>query len=106
MKQLSALMLAAASLATGCTTSSVLMTGGAREARNADQVTIYLRPPSEPYDSIALITATSTASTSRDGAKLKAIEELRAKAAALGANGLIVAGSDGGSGHATGVFIC
>ena len=82
-----------------CTTSNTLMTGQARAAVPVESVRILTRAPAE-YESIAILSATSTASTSRDGSRMKAIEELRAKAAALGANGLLLAGfsSDGGGG--------
>lgn len=86
-----------------CTTSNALMTGQARPPVSVESVRILTRAPAE-YDTIAILSATSTASTSRDGSRVKAIEELRAKAAALGANGLLLAGFSSDSGG-TGVLV-
>lgn len=84
-----AIMLAA------CTSSDVIMTGDKRPATSPAAVKVYLRHP-ENFDSIALITATSNTTPSRIGNKERALNELKEKAAALGANGIVLTQADGG----------
>lgn len=73
----------------GCTTSGVIMTGGARPARSAAEVKVFLRPPVK-FESIALVTAKSNAAMSREGNRENVVAELQRKAAELGANGILL----------------
>jgi len=92
-------------LITACTTSSVVMTGKARPPIVVEDVQIYLRAPSGKFDSISLIVATSNLTPIRSTNREYAIEELRKKAASLGANGLLLNPNEGSPGPTTGVFV-
>lgn len=103
MKKTIAILLAA--LLAGCTTSSAIMTGQTRAARQAADVKVYLRPPAQ-FESIALVSAMSNAAVSRDGSRENVVAELRKKAGELGANGILLNPTEtGGSTTASGVFI-
>lgn len=78
----------------GCTTSDVIMTGDARRAVPPDSVKMYLRPPAK-FESIGLVTASSNSTPFRSKNKRSALAELRKKAAALGANGILLLQDDG-----------
>ena len=85
-----ALILAALS---GCATSHV-MVGQARPPISPDQVQVYLHPPAGKYVEIALLD-TSSKGTLVVGAQAKTnvvINRLKAEAASLGANGIILQG--------------
>jgi hypothetical protein len=77
----------------GCATSHV-MVGQARPAISPDQVQIYLRPPAGRYDEIALLDTSSKGSFSitAQGKTDAVIERLKAEAAKLGANGILLQG--------------
>lgn len=105
MQKFQLLCLSVAAFLTGCTTSSAIMTGQTRAARQAADVKVYLRPPAQ-FESIALVTAMSNAAVSRDGSRENVVAELRKKAGELGANGILLNPTEtGGSTTASGVFI-
>jgi hypothetical protein len=89
------LLLAVSILLTACTSSDAIMTGDARAKTSPESVRVYLRHP-ERFESIALITATSNKTPSRNANKARALSELKEKAAELGANGLVLTQADGG----------
>jgi hypothetical protein len=77
----------------GCSTSSHIMLGTARPPISPDSVRIYTQPPPR-YEQIAHIDATSQGSfaiTSQQNMD-KAIGRLKAEAARLGANGVLLQG--------------
>jgi len=76
-------------LLAGCTTSDVIMTGDSRPATSPEKIKIYLRAP-DKFESIGLITASSNATPIRGKNKNRALEELKTKAAQLGANGVLL----------------
>jgi hypothetical protein len=86
-------LLAIAALFAGCATSSHVIVGTVRPAISPDAVNLYLRPPPK-YEEIALLEASSKQSFSPgDQAKTnKVIERLKAEAASLGANGVLLQG--------------
>ncbi len=88
----------------GCTNSSAVMTGDAREPVAASEVKVYLRPPAE-FDSIAFVTASSNAALSRGGSREKVVEELKEKAGALGANGIILNTNESNPGPKSATYI-
>lgn len=89
----------------GCTSSSAILTGQARQARNPVDVKVYLRAPTQ-FESIALVSAMSNAAMSRDGSRENVINELKKKAADLGANGILLNPTDTNqSAASSGVFI-
>ena len=92
----------------GCATSYV-MVGQARPPTSPDQVQIYLHPPANKYVEIALLDTSSKGSfaITAQGKTNVVIERLKAEAAKLGANGILLegvgdqAGGSVGTGYAT-----
>ena len=86
-----------------CASSHVLV-GQKRAPISADQVQVYLEPPAR-YERIALLDATSRGSLALTPQQRtnKAVERLKAEAAKLGANGVLLQGvgsqSSGGVGY-------
>ena len=77
----------------GCATSHVMI-GRARAPISPDQVQIYLHPPSTNYEEIALLDTSSKGSFSitAQGKTNAVIDRLKAEAAKLGANGILLSG--------------
>jgi hypothetical protein len=77
----------------GCATSHVMI-GRARPPISPDQVQIYLHPPSTNYEEIALLDTSSKGSFSitAQGKTNAVIDRLKAEAAKLGANGILLSG--------------
>jgi len=86
------LALCGASLLTACATSSHLLLGDARPALSPGDVTVYLEPVRRPYAKIALIDASSSDSWvwTAAGKADVVIARLKAEAAKLGANGILL----------------
>jgi hypothetical protein len=80
--------------APGCVATHVSLVGQARPAISPDQVQIYLQPPETHYEQIANLTASSRGSFAVTGVgKMdKVVERLKAQAAKLGANGILLHG--------------
>lgn len=91
MKRLAAGCIAATLCAAACTSSSELI-GAARPPTSADQVRLYLEPPRQPYDQIAIVNASSKRSLafSASGKADVVISRLKEEAAKLGANGIVL----------------
>ena len=70
------------------------MTGLVRSSVSPESVRMYLRPL-EKFESIGLVTASSNSTPFRSTNKQSALTELRNKAAALGANGILLLQDDG-----------
>jgi hypothetical protein len=77
----------------GCVTSHVMI-GRARPPISPDQVQIYLHPPSGKYEEIALLDTSSRNSFSitAQGKTNAVMQRLKAEAASLGANGILLSG--------------
>jgi hypothetical protein len=75
---------------TGCVTSHVLV-GTPREPISPDQVKVYVHPPTE-FDEIATLDSSSRVSFSitAQGKADKVLARLKAEAARLGANGILL----------------
>lgn len=75
----------------GCASTNHVMTGTARPPITPDQVKVYWQPPAR-FEKIALLDATAHSAFVPGGQKTvdKVVERLRAAAAKLGANGVIV----------------
>jgi hypothetical protein len=92
----------------GCATSYV-MVGQARPPISPDQVQIYLHPPANKYSEIALLDTSSKGSfaITAQGKTNVVMDRLKAEAAKLGANGILLegvgdqAGGSVGTGYAT-----
>jgi hypothetical protein len=77
----------------GCVSGSQVVTGKARPAVPAFNVTVYTEMPAGA-ETIGLVSANSTASLSWDKAKVQCIEKMREKAGAMGANGIVIKSMD------------
>jgi hypothetical protein len=77
----------------GCATSHV-MVGKARPPISPDQVQIYLHPPTSKYEEIAVLDTSSKGSFSitAQGKTNAVVDRLKAEAAKLGANGILLSG--------------
>ena len=77
---------------TSCTTTvgTVIITGQARAPIEPSEVTLFLSAPSQQYEAIALIEVSCEAGSNRQAAQDRVINELRLRAARIGANGLIL----------------
>jgi hypothetical protein len=78
----------------GCVSSQVVLVGRPRSAIPPTQVKIYLQPPDAAYQEIANLSASSRGSLAiTTAAKMdKVIERLKAAAARVGANGILLHG--------------
>jgi hypothetical protein len=76
----------------GCATGSAVVTGQKRPPISPDSVRLYSSPPQQPYEEVGIISANSYWSWAwNEQAKMDtATREIRAKAAKLGANGIIL----------------
>lgn len=76
----------------GCVTGSSIITGTKRPATNPSKVKIYINPPTQ-YESIGIIEVKSAVGFSRQSAQDKAMNELKIRAAKVGANGVLLTNS-------------
>jgi hypothetical protein len=89
--------LLAAVLLAGCATTSHVMLSPARPAIAPERVRVYFEPPHGRYVEIALLETASGAFTYGEQHKMDAVmAKLRAEAAGLGANGVLVQGMGNG----------
>lgn len=72
-----------------CATGSAIATGQARAPSVAASVRIYASAPAGS-DIVGIVTSTAPRSWTAQGTQDNALEELRAQAAKIGANGLVV----------------
>ncbi len=83
---------ASAALLGACSSSSHVLVGNARPAIAPDQVKIYFEPPPQ-YEQIATLDASSSSMSFSDQGKTdEAIAKLKAEAAKVGANGILLQG--------------
>lgn len=84
---------AVALILAGCSTSSHVLVGEARPSISPDEVRVYMQPPAH-YEQIASINANSSASFAITGQQNmdKALERMKAEAAKVGANGILLQG--------------
>ena len=73
----------------GCATGSSIITGTKRPAINPSEVKIYLDAPSQ-YENIGIIEVSIEVLFSRQAAQDKAMDELKSRAAKVGANGILL----------------
>ncbi|MCL1916493.1 MAG: hypothetical protein FWG17_07310 [Desulfovibrionaceae bacterium] len=73
----------------GCTSGSTIITGNIGIAIEPTEVNIYLDPPAK-FETIGLLEATSEVGFSRQAAQDRVIEELKTRAAKIGANGVLL----------------
>jgi hypothetical protein len=91
----SALIGSAAVLLLGCSTSSHVLVGQTRAAIAPEQVKIYLQAPAK-YEEVAVIEASSQGSGafSEQEKMNAAMDRLKKEAASLGANGVLLQGTE------------
>ena len=83
---------AVAGLLMACTSSSHVLVGNSRPPISPDQVKVYFEPPPK-YEQIATLDASSSTMHFSDQAKTDdAIAKLKAEAAKVGANGILLQG--------------
>lgn len=102
-----ALALLVAAIAGGCASTSRVMLSEPRPALAPEQVRVYFSPPTSRYVEIALLETSSGGFTYGEQNKMNSVlAKLRAEAAKLGANGVLVqetANGYGGSSVGVGV---
>lgn len=88
---------------TGCHTGSVTVTGTPRPPIATTEVRVYAEPPAE-YEVIALLESAPGGGWTQQSRHDDALEDLKEKAASLGANGILLTGAVdvGGSGAGVG----
>lgn len=74
-----------------CATSSHILIGNPRAPISPAEVRVYFEPP-ENYEVIALVRGESVTGWTQQQDTDNAIQQLKAEAAALGANGVLLAG--------------
>ena len=91
----------------GCVSSKVVLVGPPRSAIPPAQVQIYLQPPDAAYQEIANLSASSRGSWAIGAAAKmdKVIARLKAAAASVGANGILLHGVSDRSAAAVGAGI-
>lgn len=103
MKFLIAALFAACLL--GCASGSVTVTGTTRPAIAATEVRVYADLPAD-HEVIALLESAPGRGWTQQSRRDDAIEDLKEKAAALGANGIVITGiADSGSSSGVGVGV-
>lgn len=108
VKFLSLLVMApVAMFLSGCATGSAVITGQQRPPIPIEDVRLFSSPPKEPYEEIGLITANSFWSWgwTQQAEMDTATRELKAKAAKIGANGVILRNLGWEPTSNTGVFV-
>jgi hypothetical protein len=86
--------LAAVAVLAACASGSAIVTGTKRTPVTVEHVKLYLEPPVS-FEVIGLVTASSDAGWSEQDSVDSAVKELKKQAAALGANGLLLASTVG-----------
>ena len=87
----------------GCATGSSIVTGKVRLAINPSEVKLYLEPPTK-YETIGIVEASSEVEFSSQAAQDRAIQELKAQAAKIGANGVLISNTGDKSGDMVGFY--
>ena len=80
-------------LLTGCSTGSSIVTGNRRAAINPTEVKIYIDAPAQ-YETIGLVEASDEVAFSTQASQDRVVKELKAQAAKLGANGVLIISTD------------
>jgi uncharacterized protein YbjQ (UPF0145 family) len=86
-----------------CATGSVIITGNVRPAIDPSEVRIYLEPPSQ-YEIIGIIEASGDVWTTRQAAQDKLLNELKSRAAKIGANGVLLVDTGNATSNSGGFY--
>lgn len=87
----------------GCATGSSIITGMKRPAINPSEVRIYIDPPTQ-FETIGIVEAASEVGFSRQAAQDQAMNELKKRAAKVGANGVLLTNTGSQTSGTTGVY--
>lgn len=98
------IVLAAALVAlSGCASGSSIVTGRQRPEISISSVVLYLQPP-PVYETVGLVEATSVIGATKQQDMDMAVEELKRRAAKLGANGVLLQNTQSTTGSNSGTF--
>jgi uncharacterized protein YbjQ (UPF0145 family) len=86
-----------------CATGSSIVTGMKRPAINPSEVRLYLDPPAK-FETIGIVEAVSEVGFSRQNAQDKAMNQLKSRAARLGANGVLLTNTGSQTSGTTGYW--
>ena len=92
LRTVSALLPLAVVAIAACASGSAIVTGTKRPPIAREQVKLYLEPPAE-FEVIGIVSASSDAGWTEQGAVNYAVAELKKQAAKLGANGVLLIAS-------------
>jgi hypothetical protein len=87
----------------GCATGSTIITGEVRSSVDPSEVRIFLEPPSK-FETIGIVEASSDVEFSRQSAQDRVINELKNRAAKIGANGILLTNTGSQAGDMVGYF--
>jgi len=87
----------------GCVAGSSIVTGNVRPAISENEVKIYIDPPTQ-YETIGIVEASSAVEFSRQAAQDRVINQLKSRAAKLGANGVLLTNTGSQSSGTTGFW--
>ena len=85
----------------GCAVGSSIITGNVRPAISESEVKIYIDAPTQ-YETIGIVEASSDVEFSRQAAQDRVINQLKLRAAKMGANGVFLTNTGSQSSGATG----
>ena len=91
-------LLMSLSVLIGCSTGSSIVTGKTRPAISPAEVNVYIDPPSK-YETIGLVEASDDVGFSTQATQNRVVNELKAQAAKIGANGVLIISTDSKSGE-------
>ena len=86
-----------------CAVGSSIITGNVKPSINESDVKIYIEAPSK-YETIGLIEASSDVEFSRQAAQDRVINNLKARAAKMGAKGVLLSNTGSQSSGTTGFY--
>ena len=86
-----------------CASSSSIITGNVRPAIKPSEVKIYLDSPAQ-YETIGVVEASGEIGFSRQSAQDKVINQLKSRAAKVGANGVLLTTTGSQSNGTTGFY--
>jgi len=73
----------------GCSSTSIIITGNVRPPISPSEVKIYIDAPTQ-YETIGIVDASRDVGYSRQSTQDKVINELKSRAAKVGANGILL----------------
>ena len=86
-----------------CAVGSSIITGNVRPAISESEVKIYIEPPTQ-YETIGIVEASSDVEFSIQAAQDRVINNLKSRAAKIGANGVLLTNTGSQSSGTTGFY--